>query len=461
LTGTDRPGSGAGPGPIDREPEGEGRAVADAAVGDEVGAQELRDTVADGEPDAGAAAVERVQADELPEDLLLPGGGDAGPGVGHGDADPVAAVQGAGAGASGHAHGDAAAWRRVLDRVRDQVAEDLTDPGPVAPDRGDRAADLEFERDVPGAGLRAVLGDGLTGDVARVHVLGSDVELAGLGVGGFGQVLDQPERAADRVVSLEVAVELALGQLAEDPLLEERSVAVGRAERILQAVAEAADEAGATLEDALQLLAPSFRFLQELDLADRDGGQLREGPGPVQVVRLEGRPARLAEEDEGADRAGRVGQRNEERGAADAVQEYREREVALGPGKLGDQERIASFEHGRRGGAGQGETGPGPEGTRPGDRDDLELLPFLVQPFERHTVGFGRVQRAVDDPVQHILDGMARIDGLGRSPQRGLALRPALRRLPRALGFPEEAGVVDRERGAEREPGGELEVGGP
>src|SRR5690606_15862889 len=86
---------------------------------------------------------------------------------------------------------------------------------------------------------------------------------------------------------------------------------------------------------------------------------------------------------------------------------------------------------------------------------------FLVQPFERHTVGFGRVQRAVDDPVQHILDGMARIDGLGRSPQRGLALRPALRRLPRALGFPEEAGGVDRERGAGRELGGELEVGGP
>src|SRR5690606_19836640 len=121
----------------DGEPDGEGGAAADLALDGDVAAERAGEGAADGEPDARATALPRLAAPELLEDrpLLLPG--DARAVVRDGDGDPAPFRRCRPALARLDANDDPPVLGRVLDRVGEQVAEDLADPPLVALDHGD------------------------------------------------------------------------------------------------------------------------------------------------------------------------------------------------------------------------------------------------------------------------------------------------------------------------------------
>src|SRR5690606_8465012 len=103
----------------DRDAEGHRRPLPHLALHLHAPAVRLDDAARDGEAEAGAGAAGAARLPERVEEaraLLL---GDARPGVRDAE-DDVAAV-------ARRAHGDAAALGRELDRVVDQVGEDLED----------------------------------------------------------------------------------------------------------------------------------------------------------------------------------------------------------------------------------------------------------------------------------------------------------------------------------------------
>src|SRR5690606_34966526 len=145
----------------------------------DVAVQRAGDPPAHGEADAGAAARAGLQAGELLEHELLLLLGDAGPGVGDVDGDPPARPRRRAALALLDAHRDPARLR-VLHRVREQVAEHLTDACGVALDDGQFVRQLRVQRETLPFCLRAVLLHDGTGRVAHVGRRLLDLDLTGL-----------------------------------------------------------------------------------------------------------------------------------------------------------------------------------------------------------------------------------------------------------------------------------------
>ena len=141
----------------------------------------------------------RLGAVEALEQTALVGLGDAQAGVGHLDHHAVAAVD--------HAHVDAAAGGRELERVRDQVVERLPQPARVALDGGDRLG-VQAQLDAELVGARARGLDRLGGDVVERGGTGLERQLARLELGDEQQVADQALEALG--VALDDVQEVAL-----------------------------------------------------------------------------------------------------------------------------------------------------------------------------------------------------------------------------------------------------------
>src|SRR5690606_29942528 len=131
-------------------------ASAGRAVDRDVAVQHTRDPAAHGEAEAGAAALAGFEASELAEQQALLLLRDPGARVDDVDGDPLARPRRRPALALLHAHRDRPRLR-VLQRVREQVAQHLTDASGVALDGGQLAGQLRAQREPFRLGLRAVL----------------------------------------------------------------------------------------------------------------------------------------------------------------------------------------------------------------------------------------------------------------------------------------------------------------
>ena len=140
-----------------------------------------------------------------------------------------------------NAHVDPAAVGRELDRVRDEVVEELGDARPIPRDEG-HGARGEGECDLLGLGLRPGRLDAFGGDRGEVEAVDVEDELAGLHLRDEEQVADEVEEPLR--VALDDAEELALlvRQLARLAVEQELDVAPDRRQRRAQLVRHERDE---------------------------------------------------------------------------------------------------------------------------------------------------------------------------------------------------------------------------
>ena len=90
---------------------------------------------------------------------------------------------------------DPPACRSELDRVRDQVVEDLPEPHPVGSHRRGRL-DIELEHDLGGRGTESARLRSHPRRSAEVDVLDRDLQLPGVDLRDEQQVVDQRKRRA-------------------------------------------------------------------------------------------------------------------------------------------------------------------------------------------------------------------------------------------------------------------------
>src|SRR5690606_3446917 len=136
-----------------RQPKLEAGAAADRALDADLAAQRVGELAADVEAEPGPAALAGPESGILLEDRLLQLRRDPGAGVRDLQDRPPAAP-----GARGPSQNrDSPAGGRILDRVREQVAQDLTDPVGIAPDQREPARDPDLESEPGLFGRRMVL----------------------------------------------------------------------------------------------------------------------------------------------------------------------------------------------------------------------------------------------------------------------------------------------------------------
>src|SRR5690606_22957187 len=146
----------------------------------QVAAESACDLAADREAEPLAAGVALLQAGELLEDVLPLVRRDSRPGILHVHGVPDARPWRSGARSLGGADRDAPALRRVLDRVREQVAQDLPHAGGVRVRGRLWPGDLHVERNPPALGLRTEALRHLGHDAVQLHVTRLDGKLPGL-----------------------------------------------------------------------------------------------------------------------------------------------------------------------------------------------------------------------------------------------------------------------------------------
>src|SRR5204863_8221786 len=96
------------------------------------------------------------------------------------------------------AHGNLSSAGRDLDRVREEIGEDLKDPIGIGANRKLALRELRFERDGPGAGERTKHAHRVPDELRRVELVEDDVELAGSQPREVKQVGNQPVHLSDR-----------------------------------------------------------------------------------------------------------------------------------------------------------------------------------------------------------------------------------------------------------------------
>src|SRR5690606_1598041 len=374
-------------------------AAAGPAPGGDAAAGRAGGWVAEGEPDARATALPRLAAPELLEDrpLLLPG--DARAVVRDGDGDPAPFRRCRPALARLDANDDPPVLGRVLDRVGEQVAEDLADPPLVALDHGDGIGQPRLEGDALRLRGGAELARDLGGDPPHVHRLLLEPELARLGAGDVEDVIDQPERGADRAPDPAHALLLPGRELVHDPLFEELRVPFRCAERVLDVVAEAADEAGPALDRALERQASLLGLLEQRDLVERQGREVGERARAGKVLRAEGRLPRCTMQLENSERIAGIHEWNHQRGAVAALAGR----LPLG-GAPGDEQRLEMRDDGLGEGARVGGARADALLDVAGNGRDLDLFPLLVDPFDHRAVPADGLERALRDPVDDLVD---------------------------------------------------------
>lgn len=276
----------------ERQPNRERAAAAGRALERDLATEKPGKPAADGEAKARAPPLARLETGELAEDLLVLVLRDARAGVRDVHADPAAGRRCAFF-ALGHPHPDPSALGRVLDRVRDEVAEDLTDPVRIGFYHRERAGQIRVEGEPLRLRGTAVLLGHVVRDLPHVRRAAVEFDPAGLRPREVDEVVDEPKRRTDRTPNEADVLALARAEPVAHALLEERETPVRRPERVLDVVREAAREARLGLEHPLELLPPRLGLREELDLVEGERGEVGVGARPGDLVRPERRPVRL------------------------------------------------------------------------------------------------------------------------------------------------------------------------
>jgi hypothetical protein len=158
---------------------------------------------------------------------------------------------------------------RELDRVRDQIVEDLREPRPVTNELR-RPVGIERELDVVLCRHRArrldcfphhlveICQPGLEGDLARVHLRGEE------------QIVDHAQQPARIAVHDRQVPELLFRQLSHVTVQHELEIAANRGERRAQLMGHRGDEVVLQLIEAPELLVLCTEPSHHADRADRD-----------------------------------------------------------------------------------------------------------------------------------------------------------------------------------------------
>jgi hypothetical protein len=222
------------------EREGERAPLAELALHPDLAAVPRHDLLAeieaDAEPSARAPGVVAL-LHEL-EDPLARLGSDAAPAIGHRDAHERRAAAGRGRDL------DRSAVRRELDRVVDQIRQDLADPHLVG-EHGRQRVDARGDRDALGLGGGAPDLDHVLDHRAELERARRNAQLAVLDARDLDQVADHAAHLL-RVAQTDAEIFALLGgDRAREPVEHDREQLVQRRERRAQLVREVREELGA------------------------------------------------------------------------------------------------------------------------------------------------------------------------------------------------------------------------
>ena len=252
--------------------EREGRAPPGLALDPDRAAMELDEAPGQRQAEAGAFRLAQVVAAGLAEflehqRLLVLGDADAG--VDDGDLDRVLEPA--------RAQRDAPARGGELDRVREQVDDDLLELADVGDPVAEAVLDLERQHQAVAAGP---LADQRRAVVEQHRQRGPrQIELhpAGLDLREVEDVVDQREQVVARAVDVEQVLELLVVDLAEHLLAQHLGEADDRVERRAQLVRHVGEELGLVLVRHLQLAALGLDLVEEARVLDRDHRLVGEG----------------------------------------------------------------------------------------------------------------------------------------------------------------------------------------